>query len=166
MLIPPKSRAYRSAAKTTDFYAVCLVGWSKPRPMDFGDNEGIWPVKIVIRKKESEAAKEMDSETPHSDAVVFEHVLVATWAHATRLKDALNEVLLGQQEQQENKPLRKNFRNVVGCWAENDSIGRSMWWSAILTEALQILRKSSSSFEVFDEDEAYERISNKATRGH
>lgn len=166
MQLSKKSQAYRAAAARTDFYAVCLVGWDRPRPSDWGDNEGVWPVKIVIRKKESEAAKEMDSESPHADVVVLEHVLVQSWAHATRLKDALNEVLLGFQEERESKSLRKNFRNVVGCWEENDPVGRELWWSIVITEALSILKRTNTSFEVFDDDEAYRRISTKAIKGY
>ena len=165
-MLSPTSKAYRAKAKQYDFYAVCLVGWAKPRPMDFGDNEGVWPVKIVIRKKESEAAKEMDLETPHTEAVVLEHVLVESFAHATRLKDALNEVLLGQQEQQDNKGLRRNFRTVVGCWEENDLEGRALWFAIIVQEALRILKKSSTSFHVFDADEAYKRIAKSVMGRH
>lgn len=165
MPISTKSVAYRAAAKKMDYYAVCLVGWDRPRPSDWGDNQGVWPVKIVIRKKESDAAKEMDSETPHAHAVVLEHVLVETWAHATRLKGALNEVLLGYQEEKENRPLKSAFRNVVGCWEPSDEIGRQLFWAALLQDALRILSKTSTSFDVFDDDEAYRRISTKAMKG-
>jgi hypothetical protein len=164
-MLSRRSKAYRAAEQRMDYYAVCLVGWTRPRPGDFGDNEGIWPVKIVIRKKELEAAKEWDQESPHAEVEVLESVLVESMAHATRLKDALNEVLLGQQEDAGNKGLRRNFRNVVGCWEVHDEVGRGLFWSVLLTEAQQILSKTATSFDVFDADEAYRRISGRAMKG-
>ena len=168
MLISPKSKAYRAAAKVESFYAVCLVGWDRPRPRDYGDNEGVWPVKITIRRKESEAAKEWDQESPHADIVLLEHILVATMEHATRLKNVLNEILLGEQEQRGNQGLRRNFRNVVGCWEPTDDIGRQLWWAALLTEAERLLklRKQVTHFDLYDDEKAYRIISKKATRGH
>lgn len=164
-MLSATSKAYLAAARRTGFVAVCLVGWDRSRPGDWGDNEGILPVKIVIRKAESEAAKEMDQESPHADVDVLEHVLVPSMAHATRLKEALNEVLLGQQEANSNRGLRRNFRNVVGCWAEGDDVGRSMWWAVIIEEAQRILDKTSTSFEILDADEAYRRIAARALKG-
>ena len=166
MLLSPKSKAYRAVAQRTDFHAVCLIGWEGPRPAYFGDNKGIWPVRIATSTKELKAAQHADLETPHVGVVVLEYVLVSTAEHAKRLKEALDEVLLGFQEEQENSTLRGRWRDVQGCWAEGDEPGRQLWWSIVLQEAQRILRKTSTSFDVFDADEAYRRISKKATRGH
>lgn len=166
--ISPTSRAYNEAARYLNMHSVCLIGWEGPRPRAFGDNRGIWPVRIATSKKEMTAADRSDIETPHVGVIVLEYVHVETKAHAERLKSALDEVLLGQMEEQGNDPLRHRWRDVQGCFEENDETSLRLWWLVILEEAQRILRERRSIVDrinTLDADEVYRRISQRATKG-
>lgn len=165
-MLSRRSKAYRSAKLREDYHAVCLIGWEGPRPARFGDNRGIWPVRVAISKKEMKANQHADIESPHVGVVVLEYVLVPTEEHAKRLKEALDEVLLGQQEAQENQPLRGKWRDLRDCWEENDEAGRALWWGVCLTEAQRLLRRGATSFEMYTADEAHKRIQRRANRGY
>jgi len=163
-MISKRSKAYRSAQRREDYHAVCLIGWEGPRPARFGDNRGIWPVRVAISKKEMKANQHADLETPHVGVVVLEYVLVPTEEHAKRLKEALDEVLLGQQEAQENTSLRGKWRDLRDCWEEHDEEGRHLFWITVLEDAQRLLRRSSTSFQMYTADEAYKKISKRALR--
>jgi hypothetical protein len=170
--ISKSSRAYRAAAKAADWHAVCLIGWEGPRPAYFGDNQGIWPVRIVGTTKEMTAHEKADLETPHVGVVVLEHVLVPSAAHMKRLKDALDEVLLGEQEGQSNNALKSRWRNVRGCWDQDDpdpstrEQSRAIWWALVLEQAQRMLRQGSTEFPIYDSEQVYRMLSKQATRGH
>lgn len=139
----------RGLAERLDRYAVCLIGWEGPRPRAFGDNMGIWPVKVTISKKEMMAAARSDLESPHTGVIVLEYVLVATEVHAKRLKDALDEVLLGEQEGQQNDGLRHRWRDVRGLFEENDDHQRAMWWGLVVEEAQRLLCRGATEFVIY-----------------
>lgn len=165
-IISPRSRARRAVAQTVGFHAVCLIGWEGPRPAYFGDNRGIWPVRVATSSKEMVAHERADLETPHVGVIVLEYVLVPSATHAKRLKDALDEVLLGEAEEQQNNPLRHRWVDVRGAWEEGDDYARAMWWGIVLDSARSILRKTTTSFPIYDPDEAHAIINKKVFRGH
>lgn len=162
----PRSRARRAVAQTIGFHAVCLIGWEGPRPAYFGDNCGIWPVRVATSSKEMVAHERADLESPHVGVIVLEYVLVPSATHAKRLKDALDEVLLGQAEEQENAPLRHRWIDARGCWEEGDDHMRAMWWGIVLNEARRLLKRTSTDFPIYDPDEAHAIINKKVHRGH
>lgn len=164
-MLSRRSKAYRHAARREDYHAVCLIGWEGPRPAKFGDNRGIWPVRVAISKKELKANQHADIESPHVGVVVLEYVLVPTEEHAKRLKEALDEVLLGQQEAQENNGLRGRWRDVRDCWEEGNGDARGWWWSVVLGEAQRLLKRGATNFEMYTADEAHKRIQRRALRG-
>ncbi len=164
--VNPKSRAYRSVAQACGHHAVCLIGWEGPRPAFFGDNQGMWPVRVATSAKEQTAADRADLESPHVGVVVLEYVLVPSEAHAKRLKDALDEVLLGEQESQQNSGARHRWRNCIGCFEPGDEHQRAIWWSIILDEARRLLDGSSREFVIYETAEAAQDvISRKVVRG-
>ena len=144
-----KVQRRKSTAGMTNCYAVCLIGWEGPRPRAFGDNAGIWPVRIAISKREMMAAERSDIESPHVKVVVLEYVLVPTEVHAKRLKEKLDEVLLGEQESQQNDSLRHKWRDCRGCFEEGDEHQRAMWWALVLEESQRLLRSGATQFAVY-----------------
>lgn len=169
--ISPRSKAYRSAAQRLNCHAVCLIGFEKPHPAYFGDNRGAYPVRVATSTKEMTAADRADLDSPFSAIVVLEYVLVNSEAHAKRLKDALDEILLGQQEEKENNGLRHRFRDVRDCWdqdsgdKEASEHDRARWWSIVLAEAQRLLRPGATEFDVYDPDDVAAIIDKKAKRG-
>lgn len=139
----------RGVAERLDLYAVCLIGWDGPRPRTFGDNRGIWPVKIAVSKKEVTAAARTDLESPHVGVIVLEYVLVPSEAHAKRLKEKLDEVLLGEQEGQQNDSLRHKWRDVIGLFDDGDDHQRAMWWGIVVEEARRLLRHGATEFTIY-----------------
>lgn len=145
----------RGVAERLDLYAVCLIGWEGPRPLSFGDNQGGLFVRVATARKEVSAADRSDIESATVPIIVHEYVLVPTEAHAKRLKEALDEVLLGQQEEQMNTGGRHRWRNVRQCWdqdgpsKEDQEFDRARWWSEILSEAQRLLRPGSTSFAIY-----------------
>ena len=144
-----KLQRRKSTAEMTGLYAVCLIGWEGPRPRAFGDNAGIWPVRVAISKREMSAAERSDIESPHTPVVVLEYVLVSTEVHAKRLKEKLDEILLGEQESQMNSPLRHRWRDIRGTVDEKDEHQRAMWWALVLEEAQRLLRSGATHFAVY-----------------
>lgn len=157
------SRSMRAAEKRSDITWVCLIGWEGPRPRYFGDNSGVWPVRIVTTKKDRTAAKEADLETPHVGVVVLEKVAVPTAEHAKRLKAALDKALLGEVEANGNETLRHSWKDLVGCWETGDD--RAIWWGVILEDALRTVKKQAREFEIMDGKERGRRIAASARRG-
>lgn len=164
--VSPRSRAYRSVAHACGHYAVCLIGWEGPRPAFFGDNEGIWPVRIATSARETTAADRADLESPHVGVVVLEYVLVPSEAHAKRLREALDEVLLGEQESQQNSGARHRWRNVNGCWEPGDDHQRAIWWSVVIDEARRLMEGGAREFTIYETaEDAQKVISRKVVRG-
>lgn len=157
----------KSTALATGMHAVCLIGWEGPRPAYFGDNAGIWPVRVGTAAREMEAADRADLESPHVGIVVLEYVLVPSATHAKRLKDALDEVLLGEQENCMNKGLRHRWRDVRGCFEEGDEHARAIWWGIVLEEAMRLLRDGATDFPIYETAEEAQAASISARRrGH
>lgn len=170
--VNPKSRAYRSVAQACGFHAVCLIGWEGPAPMAFGDNQGGLFVRVTTAKKETMAADRDDLSSPITPIVVHEYVLVPSEAHAKRLRDALDEILMGQQEEQMNRSGRHRWRNARGCWDQDNADpeerahDRARWWAIVLGEAQQLLVGGASEFPIYDSADDVERIiSRKVVRG-
>ena len=157
-----QSRAFRAAAAREEFYSVCLIGWDGPRPAVFGDNLGIWPVRVATAKKDGAAHKHDDLATPHARVVVLEAIYVGSEAHAKRLKDALDEMLLGQQEEHENRSLRHRWRDVRQCFETPDE--RAIWWGELVLEAVRLCKRAARAFETFDRAERDRRSRARARR--
>lgn len=165
--LSPRSKAFRATAQTMGFHTVCLIGWEGPRPAAFGDNYGIWPVRVATSAREMSAHERADLESPHVGVIVLEYVVVPSATHAKRLKDAIDEVLLGYQEEQENVATRHRWRNVRGCWEEGDDASRMMWWGEVLQEARRILEKGSTEFPIYESwEQVNSSITRRALRGH
>lgn len=154
----PQTRAHRAAEKALDYHAVCLVGYQQPVPRFFGDNRGVWPVKVSTSKKPRDAAKRSDLEQPIHDLVVLDFVQVESEEHARLLKAALDELLLGSSD--DNKALRHGWRDI-----EQDP---AVVWPVLLRQAIEKLTsladdmRRATHFEVISETEKQRRVQRKA----
>lgn len=123
-------------------------------------------MRVVTAQKEMSAADRADLESPHVGVIVHAYVLVPTAVHAKRLKDALDEVLLGEQEGQENKPLRHRWRNCVGLFEPGDEHQLMIWWGIVLEEARRLLRCGATEFTIYESAEDASRVlSKRALKG-
>jgi hypothetical protein len=150
------SHAFRAAEKKSSIVSVCLIGYEQPVPRYFGDNQGGLPVRVVVTSKERTAAKDDDSAQPYHRFVVLESVHIESRAHGDRLKAALDNLLLGEQQAKDNKQPRHRFRDVVGCFDDVET--RSMWWGILLAAALREVRKQARDFEIMDNDQCTDKI--------
>lgn len=157
----PRGRSSRAAAQAASYHAVCLIGLV-PRdgdtviPRHMGDNRGTMPVRIVACKKERLAAQKYDLGQPIHRVRVLEFVAVDTEAHAKRLKAALDEVLHGESNINDNDELRHQWCDVLGCFT--DEFSRAMWWGIVLDQALRMVREKATSFRTYSANERDQKI--------
>lgn len=153
----PRGRATRATERRVDYHSVCLIGFAEgivPRSM--GDNRGTMPVRVVACKKERTAAQKYDLSQPIHHVQVLESVTVETEAHAKRLKAALDFILHGEVQSQDNGALRHQWCDVRGCY--EDEFGRQMWWGIVLDLALNVCRQQATQFGVFGGAKREEKI--------
>lgn len=157
------TRSFRAAAKKADYVAVCLIGPENPIPRRMGDNRGALPVRIVVTTKDRTAAKDDDLAQPYHRFIVLEKVHVETREHGDRLKAAIDQQLVGAQREQDNDQPRHSFRDVFGCFDDENT--RSMWWGILIDAALREVKRQARRFEVFDGNQKNQRIAQRARRG-
>ena len=165
--MPPSktnTRSHRAAAKRLAIVAVCLIAPIKPKIRFYGDNRGGLPAKIKVTKgKPEDAAKDQDQHDPYDEWATLEFVYVPSEEHGNRLKAALDGCLLGEQSQLGNEAPRRSFRDLLGCFEDEQM--RAMWWGIILDAALRDVKTQATQFDVFDDDEKQRRIAASARRG-
>ncbi len=154
---PARSRAYRAAEADLGYHAVCMIGYARPVPRDWGDNRGVQPVRIAMSKKPRDAARRPDIESPIHQIEVLDYVLVESEAHARLLKAKLDELLVGTSD--ESKALRHGWRDLDG--------DHTMVWPILLEQAVRELTaaaksRRATSFSVFDEAEKERRVTRRA----
>lgn len=158
----PTTRTYQAKLKSLPFHSVTLIGWAAPGPARYGDNRGIWPVRIATGKREEDAVRELQRHTPHIPCARLECVLVESDAHAKKLKSALDEMLIGAQDAADNSALYNDrFADVLGCWEPIEcEAARHQWWCELLTDAKRLILESRSAtrMNTYDPDAVYRRI--------
>jgi hypothetical protein len=145
-VLNPRGRALRAATAKAEFVAVCLLGYTKRVPRDFGDNQGAWPVRVTTSTNPGDLARKPDQENPLHEVRVHDYVWVETDAHARRLKSRLEALLLGSGEA------------LKGSWRDCDD--PLVLWPILLQQALEELDMVS-----FDDRERIARASRRAMRG-
>lgn len=145
-------------------HAVCLIGWSKPAPTDFGDNRGSWAVRLVTARRDFEAAKADNRANADKKIVVLEYEYAQTEVQAQRLKAALADVIAREQDRQDNPPMLNHlWRNVIGCWESDE--GRAAWWRKCVAEASAIMAQQAVKYDAYNVDDIARRISMRAAKG-
>lgn len=147
--ISKSSKSYRDAAKRLDFAAVGMIGYKHRVPRSFGDNEGVWPVKIIAGRDCGEILRKANAEQPLHECEIVEYVWCRSHAHATLLKATLDDMLLGTDPAAR---LRMAWRNC-------DQPAAS--WHILVQEAIALL----GDFETMTEAERVERTQKAALHG-
>lgn len=141
-----RTRVAIEAEKELEFSAVCMVGYTKKAPRYMGDNQGAQPVKFSVTANPVEIAKKPDLESPFEPVRVLEFVWLESDRHAKRLKETLDDLLLGTSSESR---LRHAWRDIEG---EPDKV-----WTELLSQALQLLNVNET-VTVFGEKERQRRI--------
>lgn len=149
-----RSLLYKTAAERLDMVAVCMVGYCQPVPVRIGDNTTRWPVKIVTSREPKTAAKRADLDQPLHEMVTLEWVWVDSDAHARRLKNALDELLLGADP--EMVVLRHSWRDI----GEEPEVK----WAVLLSEAQRMIEARGETIQVVDDLGRDRLIMAEATR--
>lgn len=145
MQSPKRSRSRRDAEKRVNTHSVCLIGVSEAVPRYMGDNYGAVPVRCVTAKKERTAAQKYDAVQWTHRVVILESVHVPSEEHAKRLKAAIDTILHGEMVDNDNDPLRHNWKDVRGCF--DDEFSRQLWWGIVLDHAINLVRERATRFE-------------------
>jgi hypothetical protein len=68
-----------------------MIGMKQRVPRAFGDNAGVWPVRLMTTKSPKDVHKKPDAEQaiPGHDIVVLNLVWTESDMHAKRLKDRM-----------------------------------------------------------------------------
>lgn len=151
-----RSRSYKAAEKREGLICVCLCGPASPIPRRMGDNMGGWPVFLIVTAKERTAAKDDDLSQPFHRFEVLELVKVDTREHGERLKHALDIMLLGAQQAQDNDQPRHKFRDVMGCFETADE--RHAWWSILVEDAHREVMKQATRFPIYSSETAAKKV--------
>lgn len=132
--------SFKDARKKSTFTAVCLIGYVGAVPKHFGDNQGVWPVRVVTTVRPHYEASRLDYASPVHKVRVLDLVWTETKDHAKRLKATLDVLLLGTGAS--NKVLRHGWRDIE---TEPEIV-----WPILLSEALRTLAGKREKVEVFD----------------
>ncbi len=150
-----RTKAQIAAEHELEFVAVGLVGYLNRVPRSFNDNYGAWPVRVATTKTPADIHKRTDLESPIHSIVLLHYVWTESDAHARRLKDILDGLLLGRGR------LRHGWRDVSDCM-DLDGLARA--WTELLREAVFDIMLRGEDFEVFDESERQARIRQQMRR--
>lgn len=149
--IEPGSPPFKAAEKKLGMVTVGLLGFSKMVPRRMGDNRGGRPVKVFAGSNRDEILRRAQAEQPYHECVIHGYVWVRSEAHAKLLKGALDECLLGDDEE----------ARLLGRWRECD-VNPATAWDVILQDVAQAL---GGQCELFSEDERVAMVQRAAYRG-
>ena len=136
------------------FVAVCLIGVEERVPRKFGDNAGVWPVKVVTTQKPYIEAGRSDRESPIHRVRVLDLVWTESKAHAMRLREALNILLLGVGN--DTRELRHGWRDIDGDPA--------VTWAILLGEAIRMLADRREVISVMSQGDMEQRVQRRVER--
>jgi hypothetical protein len=167
---PPKhpgSRAKREAAKRHQYHAVCFAVPEGIVSRGIGDNRGGFPAALLSTsdRRDQNVIKATNLAQPYIRFRIVEKAVVDTQEHRDRLKAALDEMLLGHQESQDNVPPLGRYRDILGSFDEKDRDGLRKFWGELLQEAMRILSEGATEFAIYDDKEYDRRIEQSKRRG-
>ena len=130
--------------------SVCLVGYPRAVPRDWGDNQGVRPCTITATVNRKTLLQQAQFRHWGIDPVVLAEVRTIDARHGNELRDALKELLLGSSGE-----LQHGWRDV----SEPDMV-----WDMLLGQAVAELGYTDGR-QVFGEMEHVRRVIEKARRG-
>ena len=131
------TRSEIAAKKKLDLVAVVLVGYAEMAPRGFGDNQGERPVRVHTTRDPVALVADLAREHPRHRLVLLEHVWCDSEAHAKRLRAALDQQLLGDED----------AHRLAYAW--RDMPEPDLAWPIMLADALRSVR-STERIKVYD----------------
>ncbi len=146
--------ARRNAKASLDFVMVCLVGYERPMPMAFHDNQGAIAVRVHTTKPGNYRGlmKKLQAEQALCRLKRWGHVWVGSDQHAKRLKGRLDVGLIGNASQE-----------LLEHW--KDLADPELFWPILLDQAVQEIRAGGESIEFYDDDDVERAMRSKMFGG-
>ena len=146
-----RTTEFKAAEAELDYVAVCLIGYTRPVPIEIGSNRTASPVAVVWSRDPAKAAETRDRGNPLHEMVTLRHVWTTSLPAAKRLKSALDVRILGNDP--DMVALRKDFRDLPE-W--------EVAWDILLMDALDDLRANGEVIEVMSDPMRIQRTLNRA----
>lgn len=133
------------AEEKLDHHWVSVLSIERPVPRRFGDNRGMLPIWVEANADWRQSGRAFDQQQPSQAmrAIRLAVLGVRSAEHASRLKKALDEALMGRAADLDADPLRVRFRNGI------DFGDLESWWETLLLDVLLRCEAIASDFEVF-----------------
>lgn len=149
------SKAMRDARAALDFVMVAMIGYERPMPMTFGDNQGVTPVRVHTTKPGNYRAllKKLEAEQPMCRLRRYGYVWCGSDQHAKRLKARLDEALIGAAG-----------RDLLQHW--KDIADPELFWPLLLDQAAAEIRAGGERIEFYDDADVERVMRGKAFGGH
>jgi hypothetical protein len=149
-----RTDAFRDAKARTDYQAVLLVGPEEPEPQRPGSNHGPqWDLKVVTSTNPVTYLKNHQSHH-NRKRVIWGEVWVETLRHASRLQEALHEMLYG----------RDSAERGMGQWVAIYCDSPRVLWDELLAVAVASINQREF-LETFTLDEKDQKIALLAQAG-
>lgn len=146
-----RSHAFKQAEKRLDYWAVMLLGPMERVPRRFGDNAGVFDVRVAASSDPEGYLRRHQIEHGVHKRQIVALVWTESAAHAKRLKDKLDSLLTGTTE-----GLLGNWRDIEG--------DPDVTWQILLAQALREIEERGETIEVFGEAERLARVAEAANR--
>ncbi len=140
----------RDAEGKLDWWAVCLVGVRDPIPERIGSNSTRSPVKVVVCRDPTTAAKRADYEQPIHPLETLRYVWVLTEVRGKRIKAALDILILGDDAQLVE--LRFAWRDMPEWERKWDELLQQAVLDVYEGELAKGLARKGEMIETFDEE--------------
>jgi hypothetical protein len=146
-----RSHKFKAAEKRLDYWAVMLIGPEERVPRRFGDNAGVFDVRVAASSDPEGYLRRHQIEHGVHRRQIVALVWTESAAHAKRLKDKLDELLAG------------TAAGLLGNWRDIDG-DPDVTWQILLAQALREIEARGETIEVFGEQERLARVAQEAGR--
>jgi len=143
---PRRSEIEIQAEDELEHHWVAVLSIERPVPRHFGDNRGMLPIWVEANADWRQSGRSFDLQQAATSmrATRLAVLGVRSDAHARRLKQQLDEALVGRAADLDADPLRHRFRNGV------EFGDLEAWWTPLLADVLIRCELAAVDFEVFN----------------
>lgn len=143
---PRRSELEIQAEDELEHHWVAVLSIERPVPRHFGDNLGMLPIWVEANADWRQSGRSFDLQQAAVSmrAIRLAVLGVRSDEHARRLKQQLDEALVGRAADLDADPLRHRFRNGVE-FGELEA-----WWMPLLADVLIRCELAAVDFEVFN----------------
>ena len=142
-----QSPAFRRAEKKLDFWAVVLHGYTGPKPVEFGDNKGLHPLRVGITRDVDAYIRQLNIHQPMHPLKALHWVYVQGDTRADRIKAKIATALVGVDSQ----------NHIRESWCNTDA-DVDIVWTVLLGDAMRALADGGETIEIFDDYEVVNMI--------